>query len=286
MEKIQGFNKVNIVGNVVNYTIYKFKSGKRKAEIGIKDELTNNVCYAQMFENNNMTYDGRSVNLDTLKRIFLDGNDKPRGVLVKCTGRVSENRYISTKSGEEVVSTKPTLWRINPYNDLEDQQVTFNITGIVENIKTIKDDTEVVIRIGIPTTNKDKEFNGIEFLTVYADGNIKEKIEDADIDKGYQISVAGDILNKLPKRDKYGDVVEGSVAEKGFKIMSLKKKIVEPDDLDMDLYNELKAAIKQDKSKDNKSNKKQNKDVSVMSDKQDLNGEAGSDAEGLDGLDF
>jgi len=286
MEKIQGFNKVNIVGNVVNYTIYKFKSGKRKAEIGIKDELTNNVCYAQMFENNNMTYDGRSVNLDTLKRIFLDGNDKPRGVLVKCTGRVSENRYISTKSGEEVVSTKPTLWRINPYNDLEDQQVTFNITGIVENIKTIKDDTEVVIRIGIPTTNKDKEFNGIEFLTVYADGNIKEKIEDADIDKGYQISVAGDILNKLPKRDKYGDVVEGSVAEKGFKIMSLKKKIVEPDDLDMDLYNELKAAIKQDKSKDNKSNKKQNEDVSVMSDKQDLNGEAGSDAEGLDGLDF
>jgi len=286
MEKIQGFNKVNIVGNVVNYTIYKFKSGKRKAEIGIKDELTNNVCYAQMFENNNMTYDGRSVNLDTLKRIFLDGNDKPRGVLVKCTGRVSENRYISTKSGEEVVSTKPTLWRINPYNDLEDQQVTFNITGIVENIKTIKDDTEVVIRIGIPTTNKDKEFNGIEFLTVYADGNIKEKIEDADIDKGYQISVAGDILNKLPKRDKYGDVVEGSVAEKGFKIISLKKKIVEPDDLDMDLYNELKAAIKQDKSKDNKSNKKQNKDVSVMSDKQDLNGEAGSDAEGLDGLDF
>lgn len=244
MEKFQSFNKVSVIGYVVNYTVYSFKSGKRKAEIGIKDELTNNICYVQMFESDKLSYDNKSANLDTLKRIFMDAEGKPRHVLVKATGRVAENAYISSKSGQEVVSCKPTIWKIDSFDDPAEQSITFNLTGIVESIKYVKDDTEVVVRLGILTTGRDKEFNGVEYLTCFADGELVEKFEELDIDKGFQIGIAGDILNRFPKRDKYGEIPEGAVAEKGFKVMVLKKKVVEADDLDQDLYKNLKKADK------------------------------------------
>lgn len=294
MEEFKSFNKVVIVGYVVNYTIYTFKSGKRKAEIGIKDEMTNNICYVQMFESDKMKYAGNPANLDTLNRIFMDSDGKPRHVLVNAIGRVAENSYVSAKSGQTVVSCKPTIWKIEPFNDVEDQQVTFSFTGIVDNMKYVKDDTEIVVRLGMITTNRDKEYTGVEFIKCTIDGEMLDRFEELGIDKGYQITVVGDILNRFPKKDRYGRTPEGAVAEKGFKVIDLRKSFVSVDDLDMDLYKRLKNGnteqLKDSGCDLNKDQKVPDKETSedVSSDVRDIKRSIGDSElnKTIDGLDF
>ncbi len=294
MEEFKSFNKVVIVGYVVNYTIYTFKSGKRKAEIGIKDESTNNICYVQMFENDKMKYGGNSVNLDTLNKVFMDSDGKPRHVLVNAIGRVAENSYVNVKSGQTVVSCKPTIWKIEPFSDIEDQQVTFYFTGIVDTLKYVKDDTEVVVRLGMLTTDRDKNYTGVEFIKCSIDGEMLDRFLELGIDRGYQITVVGDILNRFPKKDRYGRTPEGAVAEKGFKVVELRKVFVEPDDLDMDLYKRLKNGnteqLKDSGCDLNKDQKVPDKETSedVSSDVRDIKRSIGDSElnKTIDGLDF
>lgn len=260
-KKLNGFNKVDLVGKVVNFSIYPLKSGKKKAELGIKDESDNNVCYVQMFENDKMKYGGRSVTLNDLKNIFVDGEGKSKGVLVSATGKVAENSYMNSKTKKKVVSTKPTIWKINPYSDENKQKIVFNFTGIVERLDYNDDCTKLDVRLGIVRSGADKEYFGVEYITCEAEGEIMDNFETSDIEVGDKISIKGDILNKFPEKDKYGNSVKGAVAEKGFKIAWLGSSVTKSDEMDLNLYEMLKGGdttasskqkpdSKEDKTKD------------------------------------
>lgn len=213
-KRIKCFNRVEICGYVTNFEIKTFSTGTRLANIAIKDELTGNLTYAQMFDRERFVFDGKEVTLDGLGKIFMDANGKPRGILVTAIGKVRETKV--EKDGDVKTYTNTTLFSIEASNDPLKQRAILKLTGIIEGIKFSEDEEgEPVakLKLGMLNYNKDKDINGIDYVTVVARGKAAEKLEDLDADKGSYTNIQCDMINVLGETDRFGNRIGASKKE-------------------------------------------------------------------------
>lgn len=214
VKRIKCFNRVEICGYVTNFDIKTFPSGVKIANVAIKDELTGNLTYAQIFDREKFVFDGKEVSLDGLKKIFMDSSDKPRNVLVTAIGKVRESKV--EKDGETKVYTNTTLFSIEASNDPAKQRAILKLTGIIEAIKFGEDEDGNAVakmKLGMLNYNKDKDINGIDFVTVVARDKAAERLEDLDAEKDCAVNVQCDMLNILGETDRFGNRVGASKKE-------------------------------------------------------------------------
>ena len=225
--KMSFFNGVTAIGYVSNFVIRKLNSGTLMANITVRDELNNNQCYVTLFDHENMRYGDNSVTMMGLRSILVDSEGNPRHVLVRIKGRSSENKYISKKSGREVVSNNITVSSIAPESDPAKQKIVFNFSGVVDNISESTDGNEMKIRLGFIRSNRDGEYLGMDFNEVVARGDVKEQLEDKDIERRSLVRVSGVILNK--REYDYYENFKGTVREMRVEQVN---SVVSPDDVD------------------------------------------------------
>lgn len=241
LRKIKSFNRVEICGYVTNFKIKTFPSGTRIANVAIKDELTNNLTYAQIFDREKFVFDGKEVTLDGLEKIFMDSSGKPRNVLVTAIGKVRETAI--EKNGSTTVYQNVTLFSIEASNDNSKQRAILKLTGLVEGIKFGEDENEDTIakmKLGMLNYNKDKNINGIDFVTVVARGKAAEKLEDLDTEKGSYVNVQCDMLNTLAETDRFGNKVGSTKKEISVVNVVFVNDLDSLDETDVKNYNKAK----------------------------------------------
>lgn len=216
--KLSTENRIEVVGYVTNYVIKEptKKGGKKRANITIKDKLTNNVCFVTLFDRDKIVYgskdDKREVTLGGLQKIFMDGEKKPKNVLVSAIGSTSD---FVTDDGKTFESQN--IFFISPYDNEENQKIIFRLKGIVENVQVLEDnDGKDYAKIKVGTLNvrpngNEKLITGVQYKTVTVRDEAYEKIE--DVEKLDLVDLKGDILNILPKKDKYGDFIGSGTKE-------------------------------------------------------------------------
>lgn len=214
-KKIKCFNRVEICGYVTNFEIKTFSTGTRLANIAIKDELTGNLTYAQMFDRERFVFDGKDVTLDGLGKIFMDASGKPRNVLVTAIGKVRETQ-VAGKDGETKTYTNTTLFSIEASNDPAKQRAILKLTGIIEGVRFSEDEdgnSVAKMKLGMLNYNKDKDINGIDYVTVVARDKAATKLEDLDAEKGCYTNIQCDMLNVLGETDRFGNRIGTSKKE-------------------------------------------------------------------------
>lgn len=237
-------NRIEVVGKVKNFKINETKNGKKLANIGIKDEKKNNYINVTLFEKEGMKYgsknDSKEVTLNSLKKIFLDSDNKTKDVLVIAVGVTSE---YTNEDGNTYSNN--TVFNLFPCDDEEKQKATFNLQGIVESISTLQDENEEdYLKIKVCTLNtagkdKDKKITGVNYKTVVVrQEDIFEKLSDAS--KGDLVSLKGYIINILPERDEFGDLVGKGRQEYEVVKGSIVKESDELDEADVTLYKKAK----------------------------------------------
>lgn len=245
VKKINCFNRVEVCGYVTNFEIKTFPSGVKIANIAIKDELTNNLTYCQMFNRDKFVFNGKDTTLEGLGKIFMDASGKPRGVLVTGIGKVRETQ--STKNGETKTYTNTTLFSIEASNDTAKQRAILKLTGVVENIKFTENEegnTVAKMKLGMLNYNKDKNINGIDYVTVVARGKAAEKLEENDTDKGYLVNVQCDMLNVLGETDRFGNRIGSAKKEIAVANVLWVTDVDDLDEVDVKNYNKAKKLEK------------------------------------------
>ena len=241
-KKISFFNKVQVSGLVEGFEIKSFPSGVRLANIRFKDENTNNVTYVQIFDKEGgISYNDNKVTLEGLKAIFMDSNNKPRGVYASINGKCRETQ--NTKNGVTRTYVNFTAFQINPTTS-ENQHAILFANGIVESVAVFEeDDNEVMkIKLGICNTNKDKDINGCDFVTLVARGDMVDKLE--DLERGYALGTQCYILNKLPERDVFGNKIGSGLKEISIANLVFMTDRDELDDVDFANYQKSKTLQK------------------------------------------
>lgn len=247
-KKISYFNRVEVCGYVQSMNIKTFDSGTKLANIGIKDKVTNNMTYVTLFNRPTFEYGDIETTLEGLYKIFMDKHGKSRNVLVTVTGKMSE----SISGNKVYVNT--TVFGIDPCNDETEQRAVLKLTGIVEGVKVV-DDECAKLKIGVANFNKDKDINGVDFINVVVrDGDLVDKV-DSKVERGSLVTLACDVLNTLPERDRFGDAI--GTPKKEVLVCKI-RNIVDVDDLsedDVDNYKKAKRlgkgeVLKVSKAKD------------------------------------
>ena len=237
-------NRIEVVGKVKNFKVKELKSGKKMANIGIKDELKNNYINVSLFERDGLKYgtkdDSKEVTLNGLKKIFLDSEGKTKDVLVTAVGVTSENT-----NDEGRTFANNTVFGLFPCDDETKQKATFILQGIIESISTLHDEEdEEYLKIKLGTVNivgqdKDKKITGVNYKTVIVrDEKLVEKLSDAS--KGDLASLKGYIINILPERDEFGDLVGKGRQEYEVLKGNIVKEADELEDEDVTLYKKAK----------------------------------------------
>lgn len=242
-KKINCFNKVTVRGYVQNFSVKTLASGTKLANVTIKNELDDNVTYCTMFARKGLTYAGNETTLEGLAKIFMGADDKPRHVLVEATGKVSESKG-TDKDGNERTYVNTMIFSIEPYSDEAKQCAILSATGVVDAIKYGEDkDGEPLAKakIGVMSYNRDKDITGVDTITVVAHGDMAEKLEEMDAEKGSVVSIRCDMVNSLGEVDRFGDRIgtpkkEIEVAKVVF--------VNAPDEIDEDEMNNYKKAKK------------------------------------------
>lgn len=237
-------NRIEVCGEVRNFKLKETKSGKKFASISIKDGKKNNFVNVTMYARDNMKYgtkgDMKDVTLNSLQKVFLDSNDKPKGVMVSAVGTTSE--YTSDNG---TTYENNNVFSLYPCDDEERQKAVFNLQGIVESITSgeNEDGEYVKIKVGMYNTrgkDSDRVILGVNYKTVVAHtDDTVEALE--DVEKGDLVSLKGYIINELPKRDEFGDLVGKGKQE--YEV--IKGKVVKAaDDLDDEDIKAYKKAKK------------------------------------------
>lgn len=233
-------NRIEIVGKVKNFKVNELKSGKKIANIGIKDELKNNYVNVSMFEREALKYDNKEVTLNGMKKIFLDANDKTKDVLVTAVGVTSEYT-----NDEGKTYSNNTVFNLFPCDKEEKQKATFILQGIVESVSTLQDENEEdYLKVKIATVNtmeKDgvKKVTGVNYKTVVIrNEKLVEKME--DVEKGDLVSLKGYIVNILPERDEFGDLVGKGKQEYEAVKAAIVKESDELDEEDVTVFKKAK----------------------------------------------
>lgn len=240
-KRIKCFNRVEICGYVTNFEIKTFSTGTRIANIAIKDELTGNLTYAQMFDREKFVFNGKDTTLDGLKKIFMDANDKPRNILVTAIGKVRETKV--EKDGDVKVYTNTTLFSIEASNDPVKQRAILKLTGVIEAIKFTEDEDGLPVakmKLGMLNYNKDKDINGIDYVTVVARDKAAEKLESFDAEKGCYVNVQCDMINVLGETDRFGNRIGSSKKEIAVANVVFVNDSDDLDELDVKNYNKAK----------------------------------------------
>ena len=213
--KVKHSNFLCVRGYVNSYDIVTFSSGTKMANISIKDTNNNNLTYVKLFGRDGLKYGTQTTNLEGLKKIFLNSDDSPRGILVEAKGRCGETKGVD-KQGVEKVYENNMIWAINPYNDEALQGAGLTFGGLIENIKYGEDkDGEPIakLKVGSMNFNKDKDITGVDTMTLVAHGDIVNEMEDKGIEKHCGATFKCALLNILPKRDVFGDFIGTSTKE-------------------------------------------------------------------------
>ena len=237
-------NRIEVVGKVKNFKINETKSGKKMATVGIKDEKKNNYVNVSLFEREEMKYgskdDSKTVTLNSLKKIFLDSDNKAKDVLVTAVGFTSE-----FTNDEGKTYSNNTVFSLFPCDDEEKQKATFILQGVVESVATLQDeDDEDYLKIKIATVNilgqdENKKITGVNYKTVVVrKPDLVDKLSDAA--KGDLVSLKGYIINILPERDEFGDLIGQGRQEYEAVKGSIVKELDELDDEDVALYKKAK----------------------------------------------
>lgn len=244
--KLNCKNSITVVGEVKNYKLKETKSGKKCAYIGIKNTETNNYIQVTLYDRANLQYNKQDVTVSSLAKVFLDQDDKPKGVYVTAKGSASD---FVTENG---VYESNNVFGLYPASDEAQQKATFVLEGIVESIARPEDvdgNEYMKIKVGtLSTRGKEEtlEITGVNEKTVYVrEEELVETLE--DLSSGDFVSLKGYINNIMPKYDEFGDVIE-----KGFKEFTCKKVAIlcEADEIDSkDVANYKKAkTLKQGES--------------------------------------
>ena len=212
--KVKYNNFLCIRGYVNSFDIMTFSSGVKMANISIKNTIDNNLTYVKIFGKDGLKYGNQTTNLEGLKKIFLNSDDEPRGVLVEVKGRCSESKGLD-KQGNEKVYENNLIWSIAPYSDESLQGAGLTFGGIIENIKYGEKDGEsfAKVKVGVMNFNKDKDVTGVDTMTLVAHGDVADKMEEKGIEKHFAATFKCSLLNILPKRDVFGDFVGTSTKE-------------------------------------------------------------------------
>ena len=237
-------NRIEVVGKVKNFKIKELGSGKKVAAIGIKDEKKNNYVNVSLFGREGMKYgskdDLRDVTLNSLMKVFLDSDNKAKDVLVTAVGTTSD--YTSE---EGKTYSNNTVFALYPCDDEEKQKATFNLQGIVESISTLQDEAdEDYLKIKVATVNiagkeNDKKVTGVNYKTVVVrNSSLVDKLSDAE--KGDLVSLKGYIINILPERDEFGDLIGQGRQEYEVVKGSIVKEADELDDEDVAVFKKAK----------------------------------------------
>lgn len=235
--KMKFMNNVVVTGYVSNFITKTLKSGKKVANIGVRDERAKNSCYVSLFERDTLKYGDTPITLSRLYSATMDSDGNPRHTLVRIFGKMAENRYVSKKSGREIVTSNITAFTVSPCKNEEDQKITFRLAGVVDSIKESSDGDRYDIRVGTLTTGRDGSYNGIEYNNLVAHGDVKEKLEELGIEKNSFIDVAGLILNRR-EFDFYG-MDKGTVRESRIESIG---RVYSPEDIDdLETYKAVKA---------------------------------------------
>lgn len=236
-------NKCIATGEVFNVKVVPFKSGKGAiVNLGVRDRLHNNIIYLTMTDfGNGVRYNGNDYTPQALKNIFLDENDKSRGILVRAIAMFEENKY-TNKQGIECVSARYNVIKLDGFTDETKQNITFNFKGFVKGIK--EGDNNTKIRLVLPKTDKDGNMSAVSNVTVEAtDNEVIESINSKDIEKGCVVSVKGYILNTV-EYDEFGD----KVRDDKYNSISKVDDVIEADDDGMEEFvTQLKKAEKLEK---------------------------------------
>lgn len=204
MKKVRGYNSAEYTGYVFSFSIRQNeKTGKKRANIGIRDEKMNNVAYVTMYESPNLKYGDQNVTLLELKKIFMDEDDNPRHILATFSGIVHDNTYTSNVTKKTVTNVESIAFRVKPCSDENKQQIMFNVTGIVDSIREVDDGESYLVKIGSITLDKEKNPNGVSYNRIKISEEAKEKWDDLGVDKGDQITIRGYNLNVL-QLDEFG----------------------------------------------------------------------------------
>ena len=237
-------NRIEVVGKVKNFKIKELGSGKKMATIGIKDEKKNNYVNVSLFERDGMKYgskdDLKDVTLNSLKKVFLGSDDKAKDVLVTAVGSTSD---YTNEEGKTYSNN--TVFSLYPCDDEEKQKATFNLQGIAEVISTLQDENdEDYLKIRVATVSvvgkeNDKRITGVNYKTVVVrDSKLVDDLSDAA--KGDLVSLKGYIINILPERDEFGDLIGQGRQEYEVVKGSIVKEADEIDEEDLALYKKAK----------------------------------------------
>ena len=214
MSKVRGYNGAEYTGYVFSFKITTSeRTGKRRAQVGIKDERMNNVAYGTIFETANLKYGEQKVSLLELQKIFLDDEGKSRHIMATFSGTVADNEYINSNTHQTVTNVQSIFFKITPCADESKQQIMFNITGIVDAVKEVDNGDAYLAKIGIVTTDRDKNPTGIVYNRIKISGDAKDTWDKKDVSKGDLITLRGYNLNVVPL-DEFGlPAIDGKVVK-------------------------------------------------------------------------
>lgn len=244
--KLETQNRIEVVGYVSNYVIKETSTGKKIANITIRDTLTKNLTRVTLFDRDTLTYgkdasgDRKKATLGSLKSTFLNEKGKPRNVLVTAIGSCGE--YYSEKQGK--LYDNNTIFSLFPCDDEEKQKSIFHLTGFVVSTNEGEDKDGEFIKLKIATyqtrgSYEDRAVTGVATKTVIARGKAFEKLE--DVEKGDFVKLDGDIINYLPKRDRFGNFEGDGKREYSVVVAKILTSADDMEDEDLDFY---KAARK------------------------------------------
>lgn len=245
-KKFNCFNKAEVCGVVTDFKIKSFPNGTKLANIAVKDENTTNLTYVSIFDRKGLEYGKESITLEGLKKVFMTGDNKSRGVYAKFTGRARES--VSMKEGQTKTYFNISAFNVEPYSEYDEHYAILIVNGFVDAIKIAEDSDDnqyVKIKVGLENVNKDGNIIGVDYVTVISrESDIIEKLE--DVDRYSFVRLQCDILNTLPKTDRFGNII-ASGAKENYIVNIPKNGVVLSDDIDEDVISLYKQAKKLEK---------------------------------------
>ena len=201
-KKLSYFNKVEVVGVVTSFNIKDLKNGGRLANIGVRDDATTNLTYISVFDRKGLKYGDAETTLDGLRKIFMDANGNSRHVCAKFTGRARE----TVSDGKTYFNV--SAFKVEPASESDEHYAILIVNGVVDAIKVAESDGEPYarIKVGVQNNNRDGDITGVDFITVMAHGEkLVDKLE--DVEKMSFIKLQCDLVNTLPKTDRFGNII-------------------------------------------------------------------------------
>lgn len=245
-------SKCNIIcrGTVISFTIKDITDTFRKATIGIKDNTLNSTVFVDLNDRKNLEFGGNRISLEGLRDYFIDDLGKPTNKGINAFGMDLHKYKYNGKNGVKIY-TNQQVFKLSPLRENDDEGSIFDVVGYVEKINEKEDgSTKVTVGFLADEWNKDLGENKpvVHRMVFDYDGDCYiqedgEWVEAGDFppfDVGDEITMKGDIVFSLGKRDRYG-IATGSDVKQGYFIRRIFKVNEIPSSEDFEKYCALKS---------------------------------------------